>query len=207
MLPLFPLQIVVFPGEDINLHIFEPRYRQLVKDCMSNGEPFGIPPFINDEIMDVGTNMTVKVIDKEYDDGRMDIKCQSDGLFEVTEYFNPYPGKKYAGAETKKYSYNTEGDLSLSKEIVDKMRKAFDLLGVDRKIKPPELFNTFQVGHYLGFSLDQEYHLLTIPEEYDRQIVVLDQLDKILPNIKEMQSIKRKAKLNGEFQNIQPPEI
>ena len=39
-LPLFPLQIVVFPGEDLNLHIFEPRYKELIKDCEEGGGTF-----------------------------------------------------------------------------------------------------------------------------------------------------------------------
>lgn len=207
MLPLFPLQLVVFPGEDLNLHIFEPRYRQLIKDCMSEGRPFGIPPFIENEIKEVGTNMYVKVIEKEYDDGRMDVKCKSADLFHIDDYFNPYPGKKYAGAETSKYEYDLDGDISLNKEIISKVVQLFELINVDRKIKPPELFNTFQIAHYIGFDLEQEYELLSISNEYDRQIVVLDQLQRILPNIKMVESIKRKAKLNGEFQNIQPPEI
>ena len=43
MLPLFPLQIVVFPGEDLNLHIFEPRYKELIGECKDKGIHFGIP--------------------------------------------------------------------------------------------------------------------------------------------------------------------
>jgi hypothetical protein len=174
---------------------------------MSEGRSFGIPPYIDDEIMPIGTLMDVKAIEKEYDDGRMDIKSQSKDLFKIDDYFNPSPGKKYAGAEISKVEYDTDGDPSLTREIILKMKQVFKLLNVDRKIKPPELFNTYQIGHYIGFDLKQEYELLSIPKEYDRQIVVLDQLQRILPNIRKVENIKRKAKLNGEFRNIQPPEI
>jgi ATP-dependent Lon protease len=47
LLPLFPLNLVVFPHEKLNLHIFEPRYRQLVRDCLEQNLTFGIPPFLD----------------------------------------------------------------------------------------------------------------------------------------------------------------
>ncbi|MEO1628994.1 MAG: LON peptidase substrate-binding domain-containing protein, partial [Bacteroidota bacterium] len=46
--PLFPLKLVVYPGEQLNLHIFEPRYKQLIRECEQNKVTFGIPAFIND---------------------------------------------------------------------------------------------------------------------------------------------------------------
>ena len=46
-IPIFPLNIVLYPGETLNLHIFEPRYKELVKECFSNKKPFGIPAVIN----------------------------------------------------------------------------------------------------------------------------------------------------------------
>src|SRR6187455_311175 len=46
-IPIFPLGIVVFPGENLNLHIFEPRYKQLIKECFEQKKPFGIPPVID----------------------------------------------------------------------------------------------------------------------------------------------------------------
>ncbi|MFN9379919.1 MAG: LON peptidase substrate-binding domain-containing protein, partial [Bacteroidota bacterium] len=46
VLPLFPLQLVVFPNEKVNLHIFEPRYKKLIRHCEENSENFGIIPYI-----------------------------------------------------------------------------------------------------------------------------------------------------------------
>lgn len=207
MIPLFPLQIVVFPEEMINLHIFEPKYRQLVRDCMSDGISFGIVPFINGAIQKVGTLMQINSIEKTYDDGRMDIKTQSKGLFEIEELFKPYPGKLYAGAKVHKFENDDNGDSQLSRQIYDQLNEVFQILNISKKLKPVELFDTYQIGHYLGFNLEEEYQLLSIPSEYDRQIVVLHQLQKILPNVKMTASIKRKALMNGEFREIIPPEI
>ena len=60
-IPIFPLSIVVFPGEEVNLHIFEPRYKQLIKECFSDVKPFGIPSIINNQTGELGT--LVKVVE------------------------------------------------------------------------------------------------------------------------------------------------
>ncbi len=72
--PIFPLGIVVYPNEKLNLHIFEESYKQLVNICFSEQKPFGIPTVINDKISDTGTLVTVVEIVKTYEDGRMDIR-------------------------------------------------------------------------------------------------------------------------------------
>jgi len=72
-IPIFPLAIVVYPGEKLNLHIFEPRYKQLIIDCMETKKPFGIPTVLNNEVKELGTLVQVKEIVKTYDNGEMDI--------------------------------------------------------------------------------------------------------------------------------------
>ena len=59
-LPLFPLKLVAFPGEQLNLHIFEPRYKQLFRECEENQITFGIPAFIDNKIMDIGTELKLE---------------------------------------------------------------------------------------------------------------------------------------------------
>ena len=139
MIPLFPLQIVVFPEEMINLHIFEPKYRQLVRDCMSDGLPFGIVPFINGAIQKVGTLMQINSIEKTYEDGRMDIKTQSKGLFEIEELFKPYPGKLYAGAKVRKFENEDNGDPQLSRQIYNQLSEVFQILNISKKLKPADI--------------------------------------------------------------------
>ena len=72
-IPIFPLALVVFPDEHLNLHIFEPRYKQLITDCFTNKKPFGIPAVINNKMMDLGMLVEIVEISKIYDDGKMDI--------------------------------------------------------------------------------------------------------------------------------------
>ena len=49
-IPIFPLELVVYPGEKLNLHIFEDRYKQLISECYKERKPFGIPPVIKNKI-------------------------------------------------------------------------------------------------------------------------------------------------------------
>ena len=73
-IPIFPLGIVVFPGEKLHLHIFEPRYKQLINECKESGKPFGIPTVISNRMNEMGTLVELKDIVQTYDNGEMDIK-------------------------------------------------------------------------------------------------------------------------------------
>jgi Lon protease-like protein len=60
--PIFPLAMVVYPGEKLNLHIFEPRYRQLVSECYTESKPFGIPTVLSSGVAEMGTLVQIKEI-------------------------------------------------------------------------------------------------------------------------------------------------
>jgi len=77
LIPLFPLEIVVYPFESLNLHIFEPRYRELIHDCFNEKKSFGIPYFIQDSPLKYGTIVELEMIAKTYENGRMDIKTKA----------------------------------------------------------------------------------------------------------------------------------
>ena len=80
-LPLFPLKLVAFPGERLNLHIFEPRYKQLFRECHENQVTFGIPAFINNKIAEFGTELKLDKIEKSYEDGSLDVRTLGIGIF------------------------------------------------------------------------------------------------------------------------------
>lgn len=205
MIPLFPIPMVAFPIESINLHIFEARYKQLVRDCMENNRSFGLAPFIQEEVKPIGTLMKVKRIEKEYDDGRLDIATEAQGLYKMSRYENPMRDRLYAGADVQPYPINREGDPALSREIREKMNSIFESLQIKKRLPAPELLLSFHIGHSIGFSLEEEYNLLSIKEEYDRQIQVLQQIDKITPKIKTAAQVRNRALLNGEFRTYNSP--
>ena len=63
-IPIFPLEIVVYPSEQLHLHIFEPRYKQLINDCYTNSKPFGIPTVLNNGIAEMGTLVSITKFQK-----------------------------------------------------------------------------------------------------------------------------------------------
>src|SRR5690606_34330878 len=97
-LPLFPLNLVAFPGESLNLHIFEPRYKQLIQDCLLMKTNFGLPSFVFNTI-EYGTEMEIVKVVKEYEDGRLDIKTKGTNILKIESFINPLEGKLYAGGE------------------------------------------------------------------------------------------------------------
>ncbi|HTX19368.1 MAG TPA: LON peptidase substrate-binding domain-containing protein [Bacteroidota bacterium] len=92
-LPLFPLKVVLFPGSALPLHIFEERYRTLVRECIEGQMEFGINFFEDDKIDPVGCTALVKDVLKEYDDGRLDISVEGRSrytLVRTIESDSPY---------------------------------------------------------------------------------------------------------------------
>ena len=93
-LPLFPLQIVVFPGEEVPLHIFEPRYRQLVQDMTESGEPFGIALLRRggraEETHEIGCTVRIEATEP-FPDGRFNIMCRGVQRFRIIERLDAAP--------------------------------------------------------------------------------------------------------------------
>ncbi|MET4104898.1 LON peptidase substrate-binding domain-containing protein [Hymenobacter sp. UYP22] len=205
-LALFPLNLVVFPGEKLNLHIFEPRYRQLVQDCVQEGITFGIPPYINGSVSTLGTEMKLLHIEKTYASGETDIRTKAVGVFRVREFFHELPGKLYAGATVEPLPDDTAADLVMYQQTRHLIRQLYAILGLQRLLlELPENFRAYDVAHHLGMSTEQEYQLLEAATELERQQLVLTHLETVLPVLQETERLKERVRLNGHFKNLTPP--
>lgn len=202
-IPIFPLGLVVYPGENLNLHIFEPRYKQLIKDCHTAGKPFGIPAVINDKVAEMGTLVQVKEISKEYPDGKMDIKTQGEVVFKILEVVKVIPDKLYSGAIVTYPENNNKRSPAKMKVILDSIRALHSQLGVSKDFlkKDAELIS-FDVAHHAGLSLEDEYRLLEFSQELQREEFLKRHLSKVLPIMEHMDLLKGKIKMNGHFKNL-----
>ncbi|HMU09618.1 MAG TPA: LON peptidase substrate-binding domain-containing protein [Ferruginibacter sp.] len=202
-IPIFPLGIVVFPGEQLNLHIFEPRYKQLIHECFEAKKPFGIPSVINDKINEMGTVVEITEINKEYDDGKMDIKTKGLRVFRMLEMINTLPGKLYSGAIVSYPDNDEKGNRALMQGIVNGIKELHKLLNIEKKFSRPdnELWS-YDVAHHAGLSLQEEYELLELMQELQRQEYLKRHLKKVIPVLAEMETLKEKVKLNGHFKNL-----
>src|SRR5512144_142324 len=85
---LFPLGIVLLPTEQVPLHIFEPRYRELIAECVEGEEPFGLVYADDDGLRRIGTLARVGEVVERFEDGRMNIVVAGGArvrLLELTE--------------------------------------------------------------------------------------------------------------------------
>lgn len=99
ILPFFPLSVVVLPGEVCRLHIFEPRYKQLINDCVDSKTTFVIPFLNKSKFSDLGTEAIIKKVISTSENGEMDIEIIGARIFKILNYRNPLPNKLYSGGE------------------------------------------------------------------------------------------------------------
>lgn len=199
-LPLFPLNLVAFPEEKLNLHIFEPRYKQLIQDTMESKGRFGIPSYVKARI-EYGTEMEILEVFKTYDDGRMDIKTLGHKVFLVEQFSNPWPQKKYAGGQVKPLE-NIWDVVPAKFEMVRLMNQLYGQLRLEEEMVFDEDTPVFQFGHKLGLNLEQEYDLIQIPKESARVEFVVEHLKQLLPRLTEAEEIRHRIKMNGHFRHM-----
>ena len=202
-LPLFPLNLIVYPGEDLNLHIFEPRYRQLISECIEEERTFGIPAFINNKLPGYGTEMHVTTLHKRYDDGRMDVKSKGLGIFRLVNFENPVAGKLYAGGEVELVEPG-DGFSAHVDALVERVERLYDLLQTEADYDPVVENFSYRVAHKVGLSVEQEYDLLTLESEAERQLFLIQHLNNVLPVVSDMELTKQRIRMNGHFKNLDP---
>jgi Lon protease-like protein len=203
-IPIFPLSIVVYPGETCNLHIFEPRYKELVKECVAGGKGFGIPSIINGKVTEMGTLVSIAQVAKEYENGEMDIVTTGAMVFRILEIIKSVPDKLYSGAIVN-YPHNSDTyhKRGLMELVLKAVRELHRMLNISKDFKKPdEDLNAYDIAHHAGLSLEEEYELLGLLKEEQRQEYLKRHLGKVLPVLMKMEILKERVKLNGHFKNL-----
>lgn len=204
LLPLFPLNLIVFPYEELNLHIFEPRYKELINDCLKTGVPFGIPVFLDSKIQAYGVEVEILEIVNQYPDGRMDIKTEGKHIFQIKSFSNPMQGKLYAGGEVAFLETEEDSNTLQRLLLVEAVSQLYEILNVKSNLKSDVPFISYKLAHKIGLSLAQEYELLTILTESERIDYLMAHLKKSIPIVREMERSKDVIKMNGHFKNLDP---
>jgi Lon protease-like protein len=203
-IPIFPLNVVVYPGEILNLHIFEPRYKELVKECFENKKPFGIPAVINGQVAEYGTLVTIREIVQEYDNGEMDIITNGTIVFRILEIIKKIPDKLYSGAIVN-YPENAEvyHRKELMQVVIKAIRELHRILNISKDFrKPDQELSAYDLAHHAGLSIEEEYEMLALFREEQRQEYLKRHLGKVLPVVVEMEVLKGRIMLNGHFKNL-----
>ena len=91
---------------------------------------------------------------------------------------------------------------------MDLVSELFRVAHVEKEIpEDPHQFNTYLLSHHIGMTTDQEYELLALTEPDARQAYLVDYLEKVLPIARQMEQMRNRAKMNGHFRMIIPPQI
>ncbi len=205
-IPIFPLEIVVFPGEQLNLHIFEPRYKQLITECVQQKKPFGIPVVIDKKIQDFGCLLHVKEITRSYDTGEMDVKTTGEKVFRILEIIQEIPEKLYSGAIVNYPDNQFIGKPQVMKLLLQRMEEMHKSLQVKMKLSVSEdTISAYDIAHHSGLSLHQEYEFLQLLHEQHRQEYLKRHFEEVVPKVKEVQKLKEKIQMNGHFRELQSP--
>jgi len=202
-LPFFPLKLVAFPGEQVNLHIFEPRYKELISECVERGKTFGMPVF-NNAILGYGAEMEVVKIVETYAGGEMDIITQCVHAIKVESFQEKVSGKLYAGGEVTRIIDIQDATAEQWHELRVLAKELIQVLNMDNSLDVDLVTDSFELAHKLGLSLDQEYDMLQMPSEAQRQDYMINHLKRALPLIKEMENAKERIRMNGHFQHHDP---
>ena len=201
--PIFPLNIVVYPGEYLNLHIFEPRYKQMIRECFEQKKPFGVPTVIENKMQEFGSLVEVTEIFKTHDNGEMDIKTKGQRIFRILEIIKEVPDKLYMGAIVNYPATHEQGNKELMQKLLAGIRDLHELLKIKKEFsKPDSQIKCFDVAHHIGLSLEEEYELLLLLDERQRQEYLKRHLAKAIPMVAGMEQLKEKIKLNGHFKNL-----
>jgi Lon protease-like protein len=202
-IPIFPLEIVVFPGEFLNLHISEARYQQLVKDCLAQKKPFGIPVVIEEKVMEFGTLLHIEEVSHMYESGKMDIKTQAGDIFRVLEIIPTVPEKQYSGAIVNYPENSADGSKSAMRSLVSQAKLVLKRLGIQKSLlKTSGDISTYDIAHFAGLGLQQEYEFLQLTTERQRQAYLKRHFLEILPTVTALHLLKERVQMNGHFRHL-----
>jgi Lon protease-like protein len=202
-LGLFPLGVVLFPESALPLHIFEERYKTLVNDCVEQKLPFGINYISGTKMSNIGCTADVTDVMKKYDDGKLDILVAGTKRFKVSSFTEGE--KPYYFADIEYFDDIDEDVNSLlladTIEVFNTIAERIKAVKIEKlsitglKTEKP----SFKIAQKAGLSLDQRQKLLESKSENVRLDYILKHLRKLLPAVREADTISKIIKNDGYF--------
>jgi Lon protease-like protein len=197
-IPIFPLETIVYPDETLALHIFEPRYKELISECIAEKKQFGLPVSYEDKIHEYGTLAEITEVSETYEDGSMDVTIKGVQVFRILEIVPTLPGKMYSGAIVS-YPENDKMKVhpNLSKLIHDEVKRLYTLLNIENRMPNEEQeWSSYDIAHKLGLTREQEYELLSIFNEVQRMEYLRRYFNSIMPELEDIELLKSRINLN-----------
>jgi len=196
LLPLFPLDLVMFPGRPLPLHIFEPRYKEMIGECLANHAPFGVIRALEQGIAEIGCTAEIVAVTKKYSDGRLDLVVEGRSRFEVLELNQD---RSFLRAEIMQIpdepgvpaQADTDRAIRLLREILILAGAAQELPDTSQEAL------SYHLAGSLPLDLDFKQRLLAMRSESQRMQALASHLETILPALRRAARAREKAGGNG----------
>lgn len=199
-LPMFPMNLVILPGESKLLHVYETRYKELLKDCLENGAHFGVvylrsgrtaDSFSKGRVAEYGVTVKITRVLKTSAEGETDIMVQGLEPFRIQNYISVLSPKLYGAASIEQIH---SPHITENQELFDALTRYF------KQLKNRDLHNDLD----FGVSVYQIASLLELTNEEKIQLISFDSLKKkedfLINKIRLfVHLLSSEKKLNGEF--------
>jgi Lon protease-like protein len=196
LLPLFPLDVVLFPDTPLPLHVFEPRYKEMIGECLEHKLVFGVVRAKESSLAEIGCTAEIVAVTKKYDDGRLDIVTEGRRRFQIR---NVNHERSFLQGEVVFFEDepappkpdDVQRALTLHTQIME-------LLAAESG--PPETDDpqlSFHLAGTLPLDLDFKQTLLGLRSESERVIGLIEYYEAILPNLRRAVKARDKAGGNG----------
>ncbi len=197
-IPLFPLDVVLFPGAPLPLHIFEERYKEMVGDCVRDDCEFGVVRARRDGLAIVGCTAEIVAVTNRYPDGRLDILCRGERRFEIESL---HSGRSFLQAEVD-FLHDEEPDSTRPdrEQCAALHMEMIDLSGDDVLQFPSLDLNrpiAFLLASLIPADLEFKQELLHLHSDKKRTARLIEFYQTILPKLQRGFMGSKPAARNG----------
>lgn len=196
LLPLFPLDLVLLPGTPLPLHIFEPRYKEMIGECLEQKEVFGILRVLSEGLADIGCTAEVVAVTKTYDDGRMDIVTQGRQRFELLSV-----NQERAFLRGEILYLPDEPQAPTADETaraIDLHKQILTLAHAEQSLPDSDDYPlSYHLAGSLPLDLDFKQKMLAFRSEAERMRSIIAYFENILPSLRRAVQVRQKAGGNG----------
>jgi len=197
VLPLFPLEVVLLPGSPLPLHIFEPRYKEMIGECLERNQVFGVVRAKEGGVAEIGCTAEIMSVTKKYEDGRMDIVTVGRDRFEVL-----HVNQERSFLQGEVSYLRDEAGAASGEEISQAMKLHSEIMTLagaqpadSADIDKQQL--SFYLAGSLPLDLDFKQALLGMKSEPERLQAIISFFETILPSMRRTVHVRRKAGGNG----------
>jgi len=196
LIPLFPLDVVLLPSTPLPLHIFEPRYKEMVAECLAQNRTFGVVRAIEQGLADVGCTAEIVTIVKEYPDGQLDLVAEGRKRFEIVGV-----NQERSFLQAEVLMIEDEPGAPPQEDAARAVELHSELLAIagakqDLSAADPALLSFYLAGS-LPLDLDFKQKLLSLRSEGARLSLLITYLQTLIPNLHRAARAREKAGGNG----------